>query len=125
MILDTNAVSAIGERDPDIPSALQGQATLFVPVIVIGEYRYGIAGSRKQRETEAWFNAFLQTVQVLHVTEDTASRYAQVRRTLKEAGTPIPENDVWIAALAVQYNLPLVTRDGHFDSVVGLRRIHW
>jgi predicted nucleic acid-binding protein len=125
VILDTNAVSAIGERDPDIPRVLQGQATLFVPVIVVGEYRFGISGSRKRRETEAWLDAFLQTVQVLHITEDTAARYAEVRRKLKDAGTPIPENDVWIAALAIQFGLPLVTRDSHFDKVVGLRRIHW
>jgi predicted nucleic acid-binding protein len=125
MILDTNAVSAISERDPDIPRVLQGQAALFMPVTVIGEYRYGISGSRKRRDTEMWFDAFLQTVQVLHITEDTATQYADVRRKLKDAGTPIPENDVWIAALALQHGLPLVTRDVHFDAVVGLRRIHW
>lgn len=125
MILDTNAVSAIGERDPHIPSILQGQTALFVPVIVIGEYRFGVSGSRKRRETETWFDSFLQTVQVLHITEDTATRYADVRRKLKDAGTPIPENDIWIASLAIQFGLPLLTRDDHFDKVPGLRRIHW
>ena len=125
MILDTNAVSALSERDPDIPAALKGQATLFVPVIVIGEYHYGISGSRKRQETEAWFNAFLQTTQTLHLTEETAQQYAVVRRKLKEAGTPLPENDVWIAALAMQFGLPLLSRDAHFDKVAGLRCLHW
>jgi tRNA(fMet)-specific endonuclease VapC len=125
MILDTNAVSALSERDTDIPAALKGQATLFIPVIVIGEYRYGISGSRKHQETEKWFNAFLQATQTLHLTEDTARHYAVVRRGLKEAGTPIPENDVWIAALAIQFGLPLLSRDAHFGSVSGLRWQRW
>lgn len=125
MILDTNAVSALSERDPDIPATLKGQTTLFIPVIVIGEYRYGISGSRKRQETEAWFNAFLQSAQTLHITDDTAHHYAVVRRKLKEAGTPIPENDVWIAALAIQFGLPLLSRDVHFEKVTGLRCLHW
>jgi predicted nucleic acid-binding protein len=125
MILDTNAVSALSERDPHIPAALKGHSTLFVPVIVIGEYRYGIGGSRKRQVTETWFNAFLQSTQILHVSEDTALHYAVVRHRLKQAGTPIPENDVWIAALAIQFGLPLLSRDLHFDKVVGLRCLHW
>lgn len=125
MILDTNAVSAIGLNDSKIISMLQRQAMLFVPVIVIGEYRYGISGSRKQRETAAWFDSFLRTVQILDVTEETASEYADVRRQLKESGTPIPADDVWIAALALQHDMPLVTRDAHFDNIAGLRRIDW
>lgn len=125
MILDTNAVSAIGMKDSSILPALQGHAALFVPVIVVGEYRFGILGSRKQRETTSWFNTFLQRVQMLNITEETAERYADVRRALKEAGTPIPQNDVWIAALALQHGLPLLTRDGHFDRVAGLRCVHW
>lgn len=125
MILDTNAVSAISLKNSDILAVLQRQPALFVPVIVVGEYRFGISGSRKQRETTAWFDAFLQMVQVLHVTEDTAERYADLCRALKEAGTPIPQNDVWIAAIALQHGLPLLTRDGHFNRVTGLRCIHW
>jgi predicted nucleic acid-binding protein len=125
VILDTNAVSAIGRKDPYILPVLQGHPALFVPAIVVGEYRFGILGSRKQHETTAWFNTFLQRVQVLNVTEETSERYANVCHALKEAGTPIPQNDAWIAAIALQHSLPLLTRDAHFDRIAGLRRIHW
>ncbi len=59
------------------------------------------------------------------VDEETADTYAQVRAELRRAGRPIPENDVWIAALARQHGQEVVSRDGHFDSVEGLRRISW
>jgi predicted nucleic acid-binding protein len=125
MILDTNAISAIGERDSGIVAVLKGHASLFVPVIVIGEYRFGISGSRKRQETERWFDSFLQSTQTLDVTDETARYYATLRRTLKDAGTPIPENDIWIAALAIQFSLPLLSRDAHFGNVAGLRWLNW
>jgi predicted nucleic acid-binding protein len=61
----------------------------------------------------------------LAVDGDTADRYAEVRGELKQSGRPIPSNDLWIAALARQHALPLLSRDEHFDSVPGLRRIGW
>ena len=62
---------------------------------------------------------------VLDADTTTARRYADVREELRLAKTPIPENDVWIAALARQHDLPLLSRDGHFDCVSGLRRANW
>lgn len=63
--------------------------------------------------------------EMLDVDRATASHYAEVRHQLKKDGRPIPENDVWIAALARQHQLPIVSRDAHFDSVRGIRRLGW
>ena len=62
---------------------------------------------------------------VLDVNSETARHYADVREELRRAKTPIPENDLWIAALARQHDLPVITRDAHFDNVPGIRRIGW
>ncbi|HLJ25915.1 MAG TPA: PIN domain-containing protein [Candidatus Angelobacter sp.] len=62
---------------------------------------------------------------ILDIDEQTTISYAAVRRELKKAGTPIPSNDAWIAALCRQHSLPVVSRDRHFDAVPGLKRLHW
>jgi predicted nucleic acid-binding protein len=62
---------------------------------------------------------------VLPVEAETARHYAALRHELKRRGRPIPSNDAWIAALAVEHGLPVVSRDGHFDAIEGVRRIHW
>ena len=125
MILDTNAVSAILAGDALITPVLRAVQSLCIPAIVIGEYRYGIAASRRAETLTTAFERLLRAVTVLPVDELVAARYASVRRTLKEAGTPIPENDVWIAATALRNELPLLSRDTHYDLVPGLKRIGW
>jgi tRNA(fMet)-specific endonuclease VapC len=62
---------------------------------------------------------------VLDVTEQTTHHYAAVRLELKQAGKPIPVNDLWIAALCREHGLPLLSRDRHFDVVAGIRRLDW
>ena len=96
-----------------------------MPVIVIGEFRYGISASRYRSRYEKWLEDHLQEFEILTVTESTALMYARVRVSLKKLGRPIPANDAWIAALALQHRLPVLSRDEHFDSVPGLRRETW
>jgi predicted nucleic acid-binding protein len=91
----------------------------------LGEYRYGISQSRERRRYEQCLAEYLPTFQSLDVDEQTTIPYAAVRSELKRAGTPIPSNDVWIAALCRQYSLPLVSRDRHFDLVAGIQRLNW
>jgi predicted nucleic acid-binding protein len=86
---------------------------------------FGIAQSRGRIEYEIWINETMRVSQLLDVTSDTAARYADVRLELKRSGAPIPSNDLWIAALCRQHALPLLSRDRHFDSVKGLRRVGW
>jgi tRNA(fMet)-specific endonuclease VapC len=125
MILDTNGLSALAEGELRIEPILRKATQIAVPVIVLGEYRYGIRQSRERQRYEHWLVEYLPKFRVLIVDEQTTSSYAAVRGELKRAGTPIPSNDVWIAALCRQHSLPVLSRDRHFDLVPGLHRIHW
>ncbi|MBX7186695.1 MAG: type II toxin-antitoxin system VapC family toxin [Vicinamibacteria bacterium] len=123
--LDTNALSAFAEGSDALGAVLMPFRTLAVPVTVLGEYRYGLQASKKKARLEAWLDELLGEVRVLEATARTTMVYARVRSSLRAAGTPIPENDVWIAAAAIEHNLPLVTRDNHFGVVKGLEILAW
>lgn len=125
MILDTNSISAIAEDDRSILPVLRIHPQLRVPVIAQGEYRHGILGSRPRAELEEWLSALLAVTPVLAVVEATSLHYAAIVRELRSVGRPIPVNDIWIAALARQHGLPILSRDGHFDDVQGIRRFGW
>ena len=125
MILDTNALSAFVDGDAGVGAVLRGAAQAAIPVIVLGEFRYGIAASRHRRTYQAWLETQLTHFDILAVTDETAAVYAALRVTLRRSGQPIPANDAWIAALALQHRLPVLTRDQHFDAVPGLRRQGW
>jgi tRNA(fMet)-specific endonuclease VapC len=125
LILDTNALSAAADREPAALKVVAGAELVAVPVIVLGEFRLGIAQSRHWREYEAWLQKWISAVTVLDIGEETSRHYATIGLELKRMGKPIPANDLWIAALCRQYSLPLVSRDRHFDFVRGLRRIAW
>jgi tRNA(fMet)-specific endonuclease VapC len=92
---------------------------------VLGEYQFGIRQSRNRRPYERWLTKVIAANRVLVVDEITSDRYAEVRNELKQSGRPIPSNDLWIAVLARQHGLPLLSRDGHFDFVSALQRIGW
>ncbi len=125
MILDTNALSAAAELDPDALEVVANAERLAVPVIVLGEYRMGIAQSRRRTEYENWLREWIGTVTVLEIEDETTHHYATIGLELKKSGKPIPANDLWIAALCRQHSLPLLSRDRHFDVVKGLERIDW
>jgi tRNA(fMet)-specific endonuclease VapC len=97
---------------------------LCLPVIVLGEYGYGIANSRYRAKYQHWLARDLDLFRILEVTVATTLHYAEIRVSLKAQGTSIPANGCWIASLAKEYRLPIVSRDPHFDSVKGIRRIH-
>jgi len=125
LILDTNAVSAFAEGDVALGSIIATQPDLAIPVIVLGEYLSGIRQSKYRKQYESWLQATLPSLHVLTIGRETASEYAEVYRELKAVGRPIPTNDMWIAALAREYRLPLLTRDQHFRAVAGVRLITW
>ena len=125
MILDTNALSAFVDGDAGVGDILRLQARAAIPVIVLGEFRYGIAESRHRRAYEAWLASELRHFDVLAVTDETAVRYAALRVALRRLCRPIPANDAWIAALALQHRLPVLSRDQHFDVVPDLERKRW
>lgn len=125
MILDTNALSAFVDGQPAVGNVLREQPRAAIPVIVLGEFRYGIAGSRHRRTYEDWLAAHLSQFDLLAITAETTVPYAALRSTLKRLGRPIPANDAWIAALAMQHRLPILSRDEHFDALPDLRRVSW
>jgi len=125
MILDTNALSAFADGVSPVVQQIAAADELHVPVIVLGEYRFGIATSRRLRDYEAWLARGRAFWNVLPILEETATHYASIRQQLKKAGGPLPANDVWIAALARQHDLPVLSRDAHFDAVPGLTRLSW
>ncbi len=96
-----------------------------IPVVVLGEFRFGVLQSNRRRAYELWLEESLPLYRTLAVTEETAEFYAQIRLELNQAGKPIPANDAWIAALSREHRLPVLSRDRHFDLVKGLRRVAW
>jgi tRNA(fMet)-specific endonuclease VapC len=125
VILDTNGLSALADGEPALEPVLRRAAQVAIPVIVLGEYRYGISQSRNHIHYEQWLAEYLPSFRILDIDERTTISYSAVRRELKKAGTPIPSNDVWIAALCRQHSLPLLSRDRHFDAVSEITRIDW
>ncbi|MGA2021954.1 MAG: type II toxin-antitoxin system VapC family toxin [Candidatus Sulfotelmatobacter sp.] len=125
MILDTNALSAVADSDPAVIAILARADQMAIPVIVLGEYRYGIAQSRHCATYENWLAGLLRDCSVLDINEPTTHLYAEITLDLRHKGKPIPTNDLWIAALCRQHSLPLLSRDRHFDQVTGLKRIGW
>jgi tRNA(fMet)-specific endonuclease VapC len=125
MILDTNALSAAADDDPGVVALLARAEQMVLSVIVLGEYRHGIAQSRYRASYESWLAGLLHDCVVLDVQEPTTHYYAEISLELKRKGNPIPTNDIWIAALCRQHSLPLLSRDRHFDLVAGIKRIDW
>jgi predicted nucleic acid-binding protein len=125
MILDTNALSAAANDDSAIIPLLARADQIAIPVIALGEYRYGIAQSRHRVSYAEWLNGLLHDCLVLDANEPTTHYYAEIILELKKKAKPIPTNDIWIAALCRQHSLPLLSRDRHFDLVPGVKRIGW
>ena len=125
MIADTNAVSDFLAGDPKVRSVLRRSFELRLPVIVLGEYLFGIKSSRERRRLLSELREFVRDCTVLLIDEETAEHYADIREELRGAGTPIPEADLWIAALARQHDPEIASKDAHFDLVDGIRRIGW
>ena len=125
MILDTNALSAFVDGDEAVGAVVSAQPRAAIPVVVLGEFRYGIATSRHRGAYEAWLDDHLSAFEILAITEDTAVAYADLRVALRKAGRPIPGNDAWIAALSLQHRLPVLSRDRHFRELPGINSHAW
>jgi len=124
VLLDTNVIIAFfsGER---AASQQFMDAEVFVSSTVLGELYYGARKSAHAAANLARIEEFAASVQVLSCDAATAQIYGKIRDQLRSKGRPIPENDIWIAAIALQHGLPLATRDDHFNEVDGLRIENW
>ena len=123
MILDTNALSAWADGLASARDAFVSATRLVVPVIVLGEYQFGIRQSRHRKRYEDWLIRNLPSAELAAIPPDLSAIYADLRLHLKSHGTPIPANDLWIASLALHLGLPLLSNDTHFDQVPHLVRI--
>ncbi|MEK6609173.1 MAG: type II toxin-antitoxin system VapC family toxin [Myxococcota bacterium] len=124
LALDTNAYGAICRDDPVVCDAVQRAESVHVPFITLAELRAGFARGTRSAENERVLRRFLMRdgVTVLWPDDQTTHHYAAVYRQLRRQGTPIPTNDMWIAALVLQHNLVLCARDAHFDHLPQLDR---
>ena len=125
MILDTNALSAWAEGILSVKDRYRTASRLVVPTVVLGEFYFGIRQSRRRARYEGWLRRFLPMAELAVITRATASEYAEIWLQLKRSGNPIPVNDAWIAALARQHDLPVLSNDFHFDAVDGVRRLEF
>ncbi|MBI3884533.1 MAG: type II toxin-antitoxin system VapC family toxin [Opitutae bacterium] len=124
-MIDTSVVVAVLRRVPGLKERLQRAEDLLVPLVVLGELEYGAnLATPPERQREA-VRIFMESVTLLLPTARTATEYGRIKAALQAAGTPLPENDVWIAAFAVEHNLSLATRDAHFARVPGLAVEDW
>jgi tRNA(fMet)-specific endonuclease VapC len=125
VLLDTSIIIPYFRGDASLQSRFQPDISAYLPLTVLGELYCGAHLSQHPAKKLAQISNFLRGVMVLAPGSITAEEYGRTRAALAKAGTPLPENDIWIAALALEYQLPLAARDAHFDSVNGLMVLKW
>ena len=123
IILDTNAYTRLLAGDEDVLDMISTADTLYMSIFVLGELYAGFAGGSKEQKNRETLNYFLlkPTVKILNATSETAEVFGMVKSKLKTAGTPLPVNDLWIAAHAIETGSTIITFDKHFKKISGLR----
>ena len=123
VLLDTNIVIALFAADPGVRRGLEQAESVYLPVIALGELFYGALHSTRAEDNIAHLQAFATAATVLSC--DPATANGEIKTALRRRGTPIPENDIWIAAIALQHSLHVASRDAHFALVPGLEVLRW
>ncbi len=124
-LLDTNIVIALFADDDITKAALLKATEVFIPSIVIGELCYGARKSGRPQANLARIDELVTNSVILGCDADTSRHYGEVKNQLRLKGRPLPENDLWIAALAIQHDLIVVTRDAHFQEIEQLLVVRW
>ena len=124
-LLDPNIVIAIFADEVMVQERRQNVDKVFLPSPVIGELYYGARKSDRPTENLAKINDIVQQIRIIPCNLGTARWYGIIKNQLRRKGRLIPDNDIWIAAIAMQRGLILVTRDAHFDEVESLQTEHW
>ena len=125
LTLDTNAVSAFFDGEKEVVDKIDLTPALYLPAIVIGEFSYGAMKSRNTETNLLKMEKLAVGCEIIACDANVARIYARVKMQLERVGRLIPENDMWIAACALQVDLPLLTNDAHFDNVERLKRVGW
>jgi len=123
--IDTNRYTDLCRGEPEVIARVEQAGRVMMPLIVVAELRAGFAVGRRGAENESVLQRFLAEpgVEVLYAGAATTHHYAGLYAQLRRQGTPVPTNDLWIAALAIEHQLALLTRDQHFVSIPQLRLI--
>lgn len=124
-LLDTNIIIALFASDAAVKTHLAETDEVLISSIAIGELYFGARKSTRVQDNLARIDDFASNNVVLACDTETARRYDEMKERLRARGRPIPENDIWIAAIALQHALTLATRDAHFETVEGLRLAAW
>lgn len=125
-LFDSNIVIGLFANEAVITKKIASfSGRIFIPSIVLGELFYGAYQSTRKEENTKKIEALATTAFVLECDADTARFYGEIKSFLKANGTPIPENDIWIAAIAKQHQLVLVTRDKHFNNINVISIENW
>jgi len=122
-LLDTSVVIAILESNQDVLRYVAREGEYFISTTVLGELLYGAEHSARKIENLQRVNLFCDSVGCMSCDQLTAAAYGKIKASLRSKGKPIPENDIWISAVANQHKLTLVTRDAHFDYVEEIERL--
>lgn len=124
-LLDTNIIIALFADDVAVRNNLIQADEVFIPSIAVGELCYGANKSGRPKDNLARIDELIANSTVLGCDTQTARYYGEVKNKLHLKGRPLPENDIWIAALTLQYNLTLATRDSHFQDIDNLLTVAW
>ncbi len=124
IMLDTNAYTRLLAGEEDVLDVIGTAETVYMSIFVLGELYAGFAGGEKKRGNLEALDRFLlkPTVKILNATSETAKVFGMVKQELRIAGSPLPINDVWIAAHALETGSTLITYDRHFKNIPGLRQ---
>ncbi len=125
ILLDTNIVIGLFAGEPIIKKRLEQAEEVFVPIIVLGELYFGAQKSKYVDANIQKIDEFAISNAILGCDTETAQEYGVIKKGLKIKGGPIPENDIWIAAIAIQHDLELITRDSHFSEIDSLKITPW
>jgi tRNA(fMet)-specific endonuclease VapC len=122
VLLDTNAYSELKRGNPTVADIVRAAEEIQISAVVAGELLYGFRRGHRYERNVRELNTFLARphVRLVPVTWVTADRYARIAQQLRDQGTPIPANDIWIAAQALETGADLISLDGHFEHVRGL-----
>jgi tRNA(fMet)-specific endonuclease VapC len=123
--LDTNRYVDFCKGIPEAVTTVRGADRIFLPLIVLGELRAGFLAGTRAKENEKILTRFINSarVEILCPDDQTSHHYARLFLQLRRQGTPIPTNDLWVAALVVQHDLLLYARDRHFEHIAQLPRL--
>jgi tRNA(fMet)-specific endonuclease VapC len=122
ILLDTSAYVGFKRGTEEVVDSITSAETVLFSPVVLGELMFGFRNGNRFKENMDELNKFLahQVVEIIHIGKTTSDRYSRITLHLKRQGTPIPSNDIWVAAQAIEHGAELMTSDRHFEKIAGL-----